>query len=260
MWIHWLTPVGCTALTLLAAKLNNSLALRVKAIKPISGAALREVIGSVYGIFIGTIVKQCVLPFECVKHPNSKYSLAAMPDVQCWVGAQKALRPIAALFLGVYVLLYLCFVVYVSRQVPTWTQSEETKTQFRFVYADFRSGSFWWAPVIVVKELLCALTVAIFPGDGGNQIVFMTFATIAYFASTLYFQPYPSDFENYLDGLTHAGVIVQTVFSLNFNVQGAGEASSGDDLCTSTFGHSCASVWLLALQLTLPYCLAFWRS
>jgi hypothetical protein len=259
MWIHWIMPVGVAALTFLAGGLNNSLALLSKAFSRISGAALLELLGGLYGIFIGTIVKQCFLPFECVRHPNGKLSVAARPDVLCYEGQHLALVPIAALFVGVYVLLYFSFVVYVSRQVPTWTRSEATEMRFGFVYADFRSGSYWWGPAVVLKELLCAGTVAFSPGDGGNQIVLMTFFTTAYLMSTLYFQPYPDIFQNYLDGLVHAGVIVQTVFSLNFAVQEGSQASSGDDFCTDfctslhishDFCHSCASLWLLALQLT----------
>jgi hypothetical protein len=66
----------------------------------------------------------------------------------------------------------------------------------------------------------------------------------------LYFQPYPGIFENYLDGLVHAGIIVQVVFSLNFSVEEISQAGSGDDFCTDSFGHSCASLWLFALQLS----------
>ena len=250
MWMYWIMPLGVTALTLFAGWLNNRLAFLSRASKPISGAVLLELLGALYGTFIGTIVKQCLLPFECEKHPNGKYSLAAMPDVQCYVGAQRALMPIALFFFGVHVIMYFGFVVYVSHQVPTWTQNEAMEMRFSFVYADFRSESYWWGPVVALKELLSAATVSIFPGQGGNQVVFTTFVNVAYFASTLHFQPFPGELENYLDGLAHAGMIMQTVFSLNFAVGGADEASSEDGFCTSRFGYPCASLWLLALQLT----------
>merc|ERR1719359_394671 len=250
MGMHWIMPVALAALISFAAGLNNCVALLLKTFTPISWAAILELVGGLYGILIGTIVKQCLLPFECLRHPNGKLSVAAKPDVLCYEGQHLALVPIALFFLGVYVVLYFSFVVYVSRQVPTWTRREATEMRYGFVYADFRSGTYWWGPVIVLREFLCSCTVALFPGDGGNQIVFITFVTVAYFASTLYFQPYPGIFENYLDGLVHAGIIVQVVFSLIFSVEEMSQAGSGDDYCKGSFGHTCASLWLFALQLS----------
>jgi hypothetical protein len=198
-----------------------------------------------YGLFIGTIVKQTLLPFECVKHPNGRLTLAAMPDVECNVGEQAALQPIGVLFLGVYVMMYFFFIIYVSYRIPQWTQNRATAKRFRFVHADFRAGCFWWGPVVVAKELLGAFTVALFPGEGGSQIVFMTFVNMAYTCLTAYFRPFPGQLTNRLDILTHAGIVIGTVFSLHFDKEEKGVT----DECVRRWGFSCGSIWLFAMQL-----------
>jgi hypothetical protein len=163
MCVYWMMPVGAAALTFFAATLNNKLSsVRLsKRFIPLSRHGVLEILGALYSIFIGSIVKQCLLPFECVKHPNGRYTLAAMPDVECSFGEQAVIWPIGTFFLSVYVLFYFGFVMYVSKKVPQWTQKTKTAKQFQFVHADFRSGCFWWGPVVLTRDLLSAYGCAL---------------------------------------------------------------------------------------------------
>jgi hypothetical protein len=85
----------------------------------------------------------------------------------------------------------------------------------------------------------------------------MTFVMMGYTCLTASFCPFPDHLTNRLDLLTHAGVVIGTVFSLHFDKDDTEQWEAADQ-CLLRYGYSCASIWLFVIQLfftIVPACL-----
>jgi hypothetical protein len=98
MCIYWIMPVAAANLIIFTAWLNNLLASASKKFTVLDYSGIIEFLGMVYGLFVCTIVKNVLVMFECVKHPNGRLTLAAMPDVECYVGEHRELMPVGVFF------------------------------------------------------------------------------------------------------------------------------------------------------------------
>jgi hypothetical protein len=261
MFVRWALPLMVAAVLLAAGVVNNMLSCSKKScferlthLRP-----LYELLGRFYGMFFGAIVKQNLVLFECVKNPNGLFTLAEMPDVVCQGPEHYAVYYIGliifALYVGVYMILAVCVSTTASSKIM------KGKKKFQFIYRPFRTDRYTWAPVVILKELLCASTIALFPGNGGSQIVLMSLVCSVYSITCAYYKPYPVSFENNLDTVVHAGIVVQTVFSLNFlqaNLDAAGLMRDGieevEDTCNvaTLLTKACPThaKWLALLQVT----------
>ena len=61
--------------------MNNVLARYSQKWRPANSMQVLELIGTCYGVFLSSIMKLCLLPLECVPHPNGRLTLAEMPAV-----------------------------------------------------------------------------------------------------------------------------------------------------------------------------------
>jgi hypothetical protein len=114
------------------------------------------------------------------------------------------------------------FLVYVSYRVPEMTRTATER--FQFVYGDFRSGVYWWFPLIILKETACASAAALLPGNGANQLIFTALVTMLYLFGTMSYKPYPSALGNSLDSAAHAGIVLECVYSFQFDFERTEEA------------------------------------
>merc|ERR1712118_261062 len=168
-----------------------------------------------YGVLFMTIVKQCLMVFECEKHPdgNDRETLGELPHVACGEGDHNTSLFVTAILVGfVYIHLYFIFVAYASIRVAKASVGKK----YNFVYSDYRPETAWWAPVVLLKDLLASLTCVLFPGNGGQQILFMAFITFGYFFVAVNVQPFPLEFENYLEFTANGGIVLQIVYSTQF--------------------------------------------
>jgi hypothetical protein len=233
MAARWAAPVCAVAVLCAAALVNNVLARCSSFWRPANGMQLLELLGTCYGVFLSSIMKLCLLPLECVPHPNGRLTLDEMPAVECRVGEQQALVPIAVAFLLLYVAAYLVFIIYVCYRI----RSGAAIATFKFVYADFRGATYWFGPVIVLKDVLCAAVVSLFPGSGSDQILFTALVVTVYLAFTGYYKPFPTKALNHLDVIASSCTVFQIVYGLSFT----------DKLDEET--RASASSWLLLIQV-----------
>jgi hypothetical protein len=87
-------------------------------------------------------------------------------------------------------------------------------SKYLFVYADFRSRVYWFAPAIFVKEILCAATVWFFPSSGTMQSLYMSLVLFMYLILSLYKKPFPTMLQNHLDCICHVCLLLQINCSL----------------------------------------------
>lgn len=229
MAVRWGAPLVCIGMVMLAGLLHNVLVkCSPRFGTPVVGSQLWELALSVYQILLAQVVKVCLLPLECQAHPNGRSTLAEMPDIECDVGAQKRLQPVAISFFAFYVALFVIFASWISYRAPALSQLDagERRSSFmvgnmrshvakyNFVYADYRSRVYWWAPVVFMKEVLCASTVWFFPSSGTLQSLFMSLVLSAYLVAGLYKKPFPMKLQNHLDCICHAALLLQINQSL----------------------------------------------
>jgi len=136
-------------------------------------------------------------------------------------------------FLLLYVAAYLVFIIYVCYRV----RSGAAIATFKFVYADFRGATYWFGPVIVLKDVLCAAVVSLFPGSGSDQILFTALVVTVYLSLTGYYKPFPTKALNHLDVIASSCTVFQIVYGLSFT----------DKLDEET--RATASSWLLLIQV-----------
>jgi len=214
MWARWLTPVVVSVALFAGWLLSKAIS---RGAQTISSPVLLRFLGIGYSVLFGSIVKICLIPFECTPNPNGRNNLASMPYVECYEGDHWGLVGVGAVFICAYVLSFLVFQIYVAWKVKK--QDDVVATRYSFVFGDFRAKMFFWGPVILIKEVLFAGSVAFFPGSGSAQLIFVAFVMFTYVVLASHFRPFPMHEQNQLDIICDSGLLLQLVFSLTFELE-----------------------------------------
>ncbi len=128
--------------------------------------SLIGVMGSIFMVFLISIVNTTILPLQCIEHPNGLKTVRSYPTIICWEEDEHAAIVGAGI---VFMLIPLGFVAgccCAAYQFPKRMQAMDTEYlhTFAFLFFRFRPDSYWFVVFFIVRNLMIALTPTLPPG------------------------------------------------------------------------------------------------
>jgi len=201
--------------------------------------------GGVYNTFFIGIASQTFSLFQCYEHPNGRYSLRSSPDVLCDSQTWQDLVVAAIIAILVFCGGALTLFSYINLKAPSCFHDEVFRKKWRFLFMRFRPSVWWWGTLLLLKGVWLNLTTVIFT-EGHLQIIWLTFAHIAYLLACFALLPWRSLGVAALDVAMHAMSLL--FFALLPHFAPRSEASEAD---AAGLSLACCSAPLLAVLAAL---------
>jgi hypothetical protein len=174
--------------------------------------------GTIFMAFATAISSLTFAPFQCIEHPNDKWTMKGYPTTVCWEGSDHA----AMLVIGIVasLILFACCAVciFIVRQFPVRMRRSDTAflKGTSFLFARFRISSYFYGLICVFRGMLVAL-VPVLPNalTQCSLLIVLLF----YCTATTYFLPWRVPIANCLDVSIQISLILTLTLALFFAEQ-----------------------------------------
>jgi hypothetical protein len=117
-------------------------------------------------LMTGFFIAICITifsPFQCVKHPNGKYTILQYPSQLCWEGGDHTAMIIIGLVSLSFPFNYLAFVGYLVRCLPRRLRKGDTDflDTYSFLFSRVKLSCTWFMPAYLIRNLLASIIPAI---------------------------------------------------------------------------------------------------
>mmetsp|Transcript_47972 Transcript_47972/g.120028 ORF Transcript_47972/g.120028 Transcript_47972/m.120028 type:complete len:478 (-) Transcript_47972:158-1591(-) len=137
---------------------------------------------------------------QCFDHPNGKSTLLEYPEILCdsqeW---RSQFLPIGVLVMIIYVGGVYAFFSYISIVAPWYYEYVSFKERFQFLFFRFRPDVYWWGVILLARNGLLATVTAMSPNDGHLQALITIFIIIVSLSLQIFYWPWLSNENNFLD-------------------------------------------------------------
>lgn len=164
--------------------------------------------GAIYQAFFIGVVVVGVLPFQCFDHPNHKASLVAFPEILCGEGGSHSTLVVLGIGLIAGVVVPITAVDFWATCVAGKKSvvDEHFLIRFRFLLYRFRPDTWWWGPVLAVRQLFLAFAPIVQTHDPSSQITYCAVVFVVYQSALCRYLPWKAQEVNILDATS--GVIL----------------------------------------------------
>jgi len=123
-------------------------------------SALIRVLGTIYMMFLTSMVNGCIAPFQCQDHPNGKDTLRRYPTVICFSDAHTVMIALGCAFLLVVPFPFLVASVVVVHSFPKALRTGDLQFfgKYSFMFQRFTTDRYWFVLFFVFRNLILALT------------------------------------------------------------------------------------------------------
>lgn len=279
VFIRMLLPVWLAVMVFGAALLNNGVGVishwilnQIRKLRGIEVADPVKLLGfsdgigvyfSLFFLFFLSMLEQNLDFFICVDMPSEDYVVSSRRNVFCgfpyptrdsrvshsWV----VLAPFVLLYVLLFTSLSCVLLLVIYRMIRKGNKT--VRSHFRAQYINFRKGTYWWLLVMIVKDILFAITGVLFPGDAYAQALYSSFVMMVYMFITLLVWPFEPAYLNTQE------IVLQVLASIQLllgGLSGFGENMPGDTekqrvrtlLGVQILGLLCI-VWYLILDIMI---------
>jgi len=120
-------------------------------------------VGTLFLIFLTSIVNAAIAPFECLKHPSGERTVRRYPMVLCTSSSEyEGMLAIGAIFL-VIPLAYVAICCFIVKGLPSAMRRGDMLflKKFNFLFQRFRAETYWYILWYIVRNLFIALAPAV---------------------------------------------------------------------------------------------------
>jgi len=156
--------------------------------------------GTIYQAAFITVAMTTISPMRCYGHPNGDSSLVSDPSIICGEGEHPAM-----LFIGfaAMLLFVVCFILYYAYAVHKMPQIAAVDPLFyrsrKYMIFRFRSSTWYWGVVFLVRNFCCALTTVVDPNRPYLQTVMLVTVLLTYMIFQVRVWPWKTDGLNFID-------------------------------------------------------------
>ncbi|CAK0794674.1 unnamed protein product [Prorocentrum cordatum] len=210
-------------------------------------------LGTITQIFYISIITTVVGPFQCLKHPNERWTMRAYQSVICWESNEHS----AMLAIGLVALLFpLAFLAKCCQVVwgfPAKLKLGKTRVlkSFTFLFFRYKTECYWYSVVHMLRSLAIGLTPAI--PDLSAQVLIMQSVLLLQLICTVYWSPWRVPQATRFDILSTTTMLV-VVGCAAFYVDAPPDSALA--VLAAMLGHGGGSGLLLGLLLTVVWKLA----
>jgi hypothetical protein len=164
-------------------------------------------VGQVYqGIFIAIVIS-AVMPMQCFSHPNGQKSVVAYPMILCGDPDHSALVVMSTILFVLLIIPFTALDFWVSCVAHEQSSKDPNFcVRFRFFVYRFRPDSWWWAPVLHVRQIFLAFAPIVQVEDPGAQVLYVSAILISYQTMLGRYWPWKASEINGLDAVS--GVVL----------------------------------------------------
>jgi len=174
-----------------------------------------------------SIVLVAFLPFQCYDHPNGDSSVTEFPQVICGEGDHGTMVALGVFFIVVYGVGFFGICLWANITAPRMSLLRPSFTLYtRFLFYRFRSDTWYWGSVLMVRSFLIAMVPIVSP-DNGNVQVLMLICIVGVF---MLLQSHVLPWKTYLLNVSDTAVLLMLLL-----IAGAASAFTRQEDASSGF-------------------------
>jgi len=171
--------------------------------------------GSIIYSFYISVAQIAVSLFQCYPHPNDESSLVGYPEILCGSDDWANMLVVGLIGMMFYCVCTLAVIIHILISAPRRFADEVFQMRWKFLFIKFRADIWWWAIVVLAKNLL--LNFATIIGDSGfAQIFWLIIVMLFYLCACFVFAPWRSFTAQAVDTAMHVNLLFTCVLSSQF--------------------------------------------
>jgi hypothetical protein len=191
--------------------------------------------GTIYQAAFITVAMTTISPMRCYGHPNGESSLVSDPQVICGEGEHPAMLYMGFVTMLLFVVCFILYYVYVTHKMPQIAAVDPLFYRSRkYMIFRFRSSTWYWGVVFLVRNFFCALTTVVDPNRPYLQTVLFVTVLLTYTVFQVRVWPWKTEGLNIIDLVSSWSMALITFFSSAYVF----EASPEDEL---------TALWLVSI-------------
>jgi len=219
-----------------------------------------------YALFFNTLIQKGFILFTCARSPNGLSTVSLYPNVECPGPStqpdQKWLEilPFAVMYCATIGFGMVAAVFYGGLQVRKAIAQESDRGKWAFVAAGFRDADVCWPAIILLKDLLINISVALLSGFGSFQLLAAAAISGLYAHFCLTRHPFDNPVNNMLEVWCSFSVfglcLLAAGLGFPFDIDGKALKMLGGDIFqkTSLFAFHIVTIAIaLILMLVTPF-------
>ena len=136
-------------------------------------APLLRVLGTIFMAFYISVSSIIFAPFECLEHPNGQRTVAAYPQIVCWnsdYGDDHSKMVVVGACVSLIPFGFLSLCAWACATLPRQVNQGNTVflDAFSFLFGRFRPGAYWYALVLLCRNLGVSLVPIV--ADSGLEL------------------------------------------------------------------------------------------
>jgi len=190
---------------------------RVK--EPVSLPRVLNTVGQLYQMLFTMIAMTTSIAFNCYTHPDGvTRSVRRYPEVKCGDStAHAAMMTLGVLAILVLIMGFMSVLFFVAVKGPRMSQRDPRfLTAFRFAFFRFNPNRYYWATVLITRNLSIAFVPVLSPDDQYIQFLILTLILVSAVIVQCVLWPWRSNQLNWTDTVTISGLLFIIVLASAF--------------------------------------------
>jgi hypothetical protein len=157
-------------------------------------------IGTIYQAAFITIAMTSISPMRCYGHPNGDHSLVSDPQIICGEGEHPVMLIMGLATMLLFVVCFIFYYIYAVHKMPQLAAVDPLFYRSRkYMIFRFRSSTWYWGVVFLVRNFCCALTTVVDPNRPYLQTVLLVIVLLTYMVFQVRVWPWKTEGLNFID-------------------------------------------------------------